>query len=427
MEITVPLRTHPAKAVMFRETAKSTQRKRGPGVLPLALALALALTGLALGGSTAFCAVTGGIATGPAGSDAQSFDHLAAQAEAAMNANQIPRAIRLYEQATALQPAWSEGWWYLGTMSFDANQLNKARNAFLHFVSVEHRDPGPGYGMLGLTEFRLKDYHDALAALERGRELGLGTNPEFVHRVLYVDGTLFNLSREPEIALIRLTLVANQIAAAHPKMPEDAVLADTDLLDAFGLAALRIHKLPTEIPQDQAFLIRRAGYAQALIAMQDRVAAGKELKQLVAEYSSVHNMHYMYGVYLLKENPPAAIAQFRKELVVSPKSAAAHIQLALEYLRVADYKKGLQYAQTATALAPKNFVAHVACGELWLGLGNNNRAIHELQIAIGLAPGSPDAHFALSRALSAAGRSRQAAKQRAEFERLRALSNSANH
>jgi hypothetical protein len=43
-----------------------------------------------------------------------------------------------------------------------------------------------------------------------------------------------------------------------------------------------------------------------------------------------------------------------------------------------------------------------------------------------LAPGSPDAHFALSRALSDAGQTQAAAKERAEFERLKALSNSAD-
>ena len=355
------------------------------------------------------------------------FDQLASQALAAMNANEIPKAIRLFQKATALRPKWSEGWWYLGTMSFDANRLNRARDAFLHFVSVEHREPGPGFGMLGLTEFRLKDYHDALSALERGRELGLGTNPEFVHRALYVDGVLFNLFGEPEIALVRLTLIANQIAEAHPAAPEETVLGDSDLLDAFGLAALRMPKLPAEITPNQASLIRSAGHAQALVAMQDRVAAGAELKQLVAKYPTTPNVHYMYGVYLLKEDPPASVNQFRKEIEISPKSSAAYIQLALENLHIAKFTQGLHYAQEAIVLAPDNFVAHVACGELWLGLGKNDRAIRELRTAVRLAPGSPDAHFALSRALDAAGREREAAQQRAEFQHLRGLSNSVDH
>lgn len=361
------------------------------------------------------------------GAETDSFDKLAARAQMAMEANQVPQAILLYERATALRPSWSEGWWYVGTMCFDTDQLNKAREAFLHFVAVEHRQPGPGYGMLGLTEFKLNNYRDALASLERGRELGLGTNPALVQRALYEDGILQNLFGQPEIALVRLTLVANQIAAANPNMPEDSVLMNADLLDAFGLAALRIPKLPAAIDRDRASLIRRAGHAQALIALQDRAAAGAELKQLVAQYPSEPNMHYMYGVYLLKEDPPAAIKEFREEITVSPKSAAARIQLAFESLRVSDYKQGLIYADQAVALVPDNFAAHVVCGKLWLGLGNTSRALHELQTAVRLSPGSPDAHFALSRALTAAGRTREAAQQRAEFERLRALSIAADH
>lgn len=369
--------------------------------------------------SFALCGSTIGYA------ETQSFGQLAARAQTAMEANQIPQAIRLYQRATALRPSWSEGWWYLGTMFFDTNQLSRARDAFLHFVAVEHRQPGPGFGMLGLTEFKLKDYRGALAALERGRALGLGANTSFVHEVLYEDGILQNLFGQPEIALVRLTLVANQIAAAHPNMPEDAVLSDTDLLNAFGLAALRIPILPAEISGEQSVLIQRAGHAQALVAMQDRAAAGEEMRRLVAQYPSQPNMHYMYGVYLLKEDPPSAMKQFREELAVSPKSAVARIQLAFEFLRVGKYQQGLDYAREAVALAPGNFAAHVACGELWLGAGNTNSAIRELRIAVKEAPGSPDAHFALSRALTAAGLSGEAAKQRAEFERLKALSTEA--
>ncbi len=395
---------------MFNEASKLQRKRTGRAIRLLVVLLAA----LALHGPMAGAAET------------QSFDQLASRAQQAMDANQVPQAILLFQRATALRPSWSEGWWYLGTMFFDSNQLVNAREAFQHFVAVEHTQPGPGYGMLGLIEFKLEHYHDALTAFEQGISLGLGTNTAFVQRALYDDGTLQNRFGQPEIALVRLTLLANQIAAAHPNMPEDSVLTDTDLLDAFGLAALRIPKLPSAIPQDQASLIRRVGHAQALVALQERAAAGKELKQLVAEYPSEPNMHYAYGVYLLKEDPPDAVKEFQQEIAVTPKKATARIQLAFEFLRVGDYKQGLKYAREAVVLAPDNFAAHVVCGKLWLGAGDNTRALHELQTAVRLSPGSPDAHFALSLALSAAGRSREAAQQRAEFQRLRSRSNLAD-
>lgn len=352
----------------------------------------------------------------------ESFEALAARAQAAMDANQIPDAIRFYQRAEQMQPAWSEGWWHLGTLYFDGGHFPEARDAFVHFVSVEKKEPGPGFGMLGLAEFHLKHYSKALDALERGNALGLGTNPDFIHVVLYHDGILNTVLGQPEIALQRLTLLANQTAAAHPEAPKDAVLSDAPLLDAFGLAALHMGKLPSDIPAEKAAVVRKVGHAQALIALQDRVAAGEELKQAVALYASAPGVHYAYGVYLLKENPPLATDEFRREIEVSPSNYAARIQLALVWLGMAEYEKSLPFARKAVELAPRNFVAHVAYGRVLLELGKTDHAVAELRTAVALAPGSPDAHFALSKALSQAGRNGEAANERAAFERLKAAS-----
>lgn len=359
-------------------------------------------------------------------SNPASFDKLAMQARAAMDADHVPEAIRLYASATALRPDWPEGWWHLGTLLFDASRFREARDAFAHFVLIERKEPGPGFAMLGFSEFELKHYSSALAALEQSRKLNLGTDPVFIRRVLFHDGILNTLLGRPEVALERLALAADQIAAAHPEGPEDAVCADFDLLDAFGVAALRMPKLPSDLTASQIPVVRLAGRAQALIALQDRVAAETQMKQLVALYPAQPGVHYMYGVFLLKDNPPLAVSEFRHEIEVSPSNAAARIQLALEFLRTAEYEQGLKYAREAVAIAPENFVAHVACGRIWLALGKTDNALRELRTAVKLAPGSPDAHFALSRALSEAGKEDEASRERAVFERLKALADAAD-
>jgi tetratricopeptide (TPR) repeat protein len=388
--------------------------------------LCLAIGGLVLGAWPPGCAATVGAVQETDTAGAQSFQQLAERAEAAMEANQVPEAIRLYERATAMRPTWSEGWWYLGTLFFDSEQFTQARDAFAHFVAVEHEQAGPGFGMLGLAEFELKDYPRALSALERGRSLGLGDNPEFERKVLYVDGILSNYLGEPEVALVRLTRYANELAVEHLEAPKEAVLENTDLLDALGLAALHIRELPAEISAAQAGLVRQAGHAQGYIALKDQTDAGKEIRQLVAQHGSEPGVHYMFGVYLLNQDRSSAIEEFRNEITISPQNAPAYVQLALEFLRTSDYKQGLTYAQKAVELEPSNFVAHVACGRLWLGEGNTDRALHELRTAVKLAPESPDAHFALARALREAGKSGEAAQERAEFERLKALANAAD-
>jgi tetratricopeptide (TPR) repeat protein len=350
----------------------------------------------------------------------ESFDQLAARARAAMEAERAPEAIGLFERATQLRPQWTEGWWYLGALLYDVGRFEGAREAFGQFVKLERQQPGPGFAMLGLSAFQLKRYEEALAALERGSQLGLGPNPVFRRSVLYHVGILENLLGQPELAVKRLTLAANYIAAAHPEAPQQAVLADRELVDALGMGALRIPKLPADLPPSQAGMVRLAGRAQALIAMQDRVAADLEFRQLLALYPAEPGVHYFYGVFLLKEHPELASAEFHKELEISPNNAAARIQIAFERLNAADYETGLKYAQEAIALVPKDFAVHVVCGRLWLGLRKTDRALEELQTAVKLEPDSPDAHFALSRALAQAGRNEEAARERAEFERLRA-------
>jgi tetratricopeptide (TPR) repeat protein len=356
----------------------------------------------------------------------ESFEKLAESARAAMDAERVPEAIRLYSRATTLRPNWSEGWWHLGTLFFDARRFTEARDAFAHFVSVERKQPGPGFAMLGLSEFQLKQYPKALAALEHGKQLGLGTDQAFIHTALFHDGILNNLLGEPEIALQRLTLAANQIAAANLDAPKDAVFANFELLDAFGVAALRIPKFPFDLGEAQIPLVRQAGRAQALIALQDYVSAEAEFKQLLAFYPSEPGVHYMYGVFLLKERPSLAVDEFRREIEISPSHAVARIQLALEFLRTADYEQSLKYAREAVALAPQNFAAHVAYGRLWLALGKNDSALQELRTAVKLAPGSPHAHLALSRALYKAGQKSEAAREQVRFDRLKALSDAAD-
>jgi len=356
----------------------------------------------------------------------QAFEKLVEQAQAAMDADHGPEAIRLYTRATTLRPNWSEGWWHLGTLFFDAGRFTEARDAFAHFVTTERKQPGPGFAMLGLSEFQLKDYPKALAALEHGKKLGLGTDQAFNHTVLFHDGILYNLLGEPEIALQRLTLAANQIAAANPEAPKDAVFANLELLDAFGMAALRIPKLPADLAEAQVPLVRQAGRAQALIALLDNVSAETEFKQLLALYPSEPGVHYMYAVFLLKERPSLAVDEFRREIEISPSHAVARIQLALEFLRTADYEQSQKYAREAVALAPQNFAAHVAYGRIWLALGKTDSALQELRTAVKLAPHSPHAHLALSRALYKAGQKAEAAREQAEFERLKALSDAAD-
>jgi cytochrome c-type biogenesis protein CcmH/NrfG len=64
---------------------------------------------------------------------------LIVEANAARDAQQLDKAVPLYRQALALQPAWTEGWWSLGTIYYDADNYVDAANAFRKVVALDSR------------------------------------------------------------------------------------------------------------------------------------------------------------------------------------------------------------------------------------------------------------------------------------------------
>lgn len=349
------------------------------------------------------------------------FEQIAQQARQAREAERTDDAIRLYRRAAELRPDWSEGWWHIGTLQYDGRNFPAARDAFTHFVALESK-AGPGFGMLGLAEFQLQRYGEALGELEQAIRLGLGPNRDFEREVLYREATLHSLSGRPEIALQRLTLVMNKAAAAHPGTDTASLLKDVEIVDAMGIAALRIPQLPSDIPASKAALLRQTGRAQALFALQDLPAAAREFEQLAITYPDEPGVHYAYGVFLLKVNPPAALPEFQKEMAISPKDAASRVQAAFESLRSGDYAGGRKYASEAVQLAPQDFGARIALARLLLSLDRVTEALEQAETAVKLAPESPDAHFALSRCYAQANRPQDAERARAEFQRLKDLS-----
>jgi len=278
---------------------------------------------------------------------------------------------------------------------------------------------GPGFAMIGLCEFELKHYEGALVALEQGLRLGVSSNPELERDALLRDATLHSRFGQPDIALKRLDEAIGRAAAANPAAGSDKLLEDSELVDAFGIAALRIPKLPSEVEPARAALVRKAGRAQALVALHDWVAAGAEFKELTAAFGNEPGVHYMRGVFVLKEHPADALAEFDKEIQVSPKEPDARLQIALECLRSGDYDRARKNAAEAVALAPRYFVAHLVSARLWLALEDADKALQEAKIAVELAEDSPDAHLTLSQCYALAGRTEEAEGERAKFQRLK--------
>ncbi|MGH9612453.1 MAG: hypothetical protein ACRD4P_05175, partial [Bryobacteraceae bacterium] len=54
----------------------------------------------------------------------------------------------------------------------------------------------------------------------------------------------------------------------------------------------------------------------------------------------------------------AGLAQFKKELEISPAHVPSLVTIASEYINRKEYKTGLPYAEKAVELDPQSFAAH---------------------------------------------------------------------
>ena len=59
-------------------------------------------------------------------------------------------SLKLYQRALAGDPSWQEGWWYCGSLLYDANQYGAASSAFHKLVAL-NKELGNGWAMQGLS------------------------------------------------------------------------------------------------------------------------------------------------------------------------------------------------------------------------------------------------------------------------------------
>jgi Flp pilus assembly protein TadD len=346
----------------------------------------------------------------PAAAPAAEFERLKQQAHAARAADKLDEAVALYLKALKIQPQWKEGWWFLGTLFYEADRYVEGRDAFRHLVALDQRF-GPAFSLMGLCEFRLREYEQALLHLRRGNDMGLGENEELIRIARYHEAILHARFEQFEMAY--------DVAVKYVLKKEPT----PSTLELLGLILLRLPYLPNDLPAAKREVVNKTGRAAFLAASDDAAGAQREYRELIASFGHEPGVHYAHAVFLLRGDSDAGIAALKRELELSPKHVTARLLLAFEYLKRNEPAEGLPYAQQAVQLAPDLFAAHNAYGRLLLEAGQVEPAIKELELGVKQAPTSPEMHFALSKAYAKAGRPKDAERARAEFARLDKLRN----
>ncbi len=251
-------------------------------------------------------------------SNGDHFDTIAKSASAAREAGKADEAIRDYQQAVAIRADWEEGWWYLGTLQYDADRFSDAIPALQKVVQL---DPafGPAWNFLGLCEFETHDYDNSLAHLQKGQQLGTGDDSEIARVSAYHLALLLNHNGE----FSKATSLLTQAFAENPP---------SDVKVALGLSLLRVPLLPQEVDPSQDALVHAAGETASLLAHGSFAKGLDSFRSLLKQYPNVPYLHYAFGLALASAGQNnGALLQQKEELKISPASELPKIEIgALE-------------------------------------------------------------------------------------------------
>ncbi len=334
---------------------------------------------------------------------------IAAKATEARLAGRLEEAIPLFRQGLKTHPKWAEGWYFLGVMHYERDQPRECTDSMKRFVKLAP-DVSSGFAFLGLCLFQTKDFDLSLKALVQAERLGLPSGEPLTDVASYHSALLFTKLGNFEKSLIILNFFANR----EPLDPK--------IIEIAGITALRMPIFPSELRMDDRELIYRTGRAVLVAGNRRTAEAARLLAEIVNDFPTSPNIHYVYGSLLVSTDPDRGIGVLEKEIEIQPDHLAARILLAVEFLKRGEPDKAIRYGEEAVRLAPVNFTGHVMLGRALAESGIDlDRGIRELEAAMKLEATSPQVRIALASAYAKAGRKEDAAAQRSEFQRLKKL------
>lgn len=333
------------------------------------------------------------------------FKALSAAAENARVAARDDEAIPLYQRALVLKPDWREGQWYLGALLYEKERYSDARDLLRRFLSSEPK-AGPGWALLGLSEYHTREYSRALEHLQRAMQLGMGDRKDLIQSVFYFVGVLLTrFERYDDAMTVFMGMVKSDTAAEV-------------LTEPVGIAALRQPLLPGEVPADRKELFRVAGEAVLAEEAQRREEAERLFAAMAAAYPDEPGVHFLYGVCLLGARPEGGIKQLKRELEISPYNLTAKLRLADEYLKEQRVDEAQTLAEEVVKIDPNYASGQLVLGEALAAKGDVSGSISALERARKLSAETVRTHWDLLRAYTLAGRTDDAKREKEEIERL---------
>jgi tetratricopeptide (TPR) repeat protein len=311
----------------------------------------------------------------------------------------MTEAIGLYREGVRLHPAWSEGWLWLGNLLYDQDRFPEAQSSFAHFVTLAPK-PGPAWALKGLCEFEMREFDRSSEDLQT-----------------WVHGGFHGSSDLTEVAAFHWALL---LTRQHRFDEALYVLADRAkrggespvLVEAMGLASLRISNLPEDYSPGLRERVWLAGKAAFYVSLHDFARGQEYSHRLLAKYGQQPDVHFFQGTLLKFQLDPGKAAQeFRKELEISPQHVPAMLELAQFDIDRSDLTEAMSLARHAVEIDPTNPDTHHVLGRALLAAGQAKESAQELESAERLAPDSSSIHFHLAAAYREMGLTQNAQRE----------------
>jgi tetratricopeptide (TPR) repeat protein len=344
--------------------------------------------------------------TGQAAAEKKISDHLTVVEEAPEQ-----RIVLRYANANAnsmlgTTPKADEELWNRAMKEYAERQYSASADDLKVWLR-QNPDTGTGWAVLGLNEFALNDFDNAIIHLERGAKFGLSGSPESLQSARYTLGVLLIRAGEFE--------QASDVLASALK----GGLLDEKVEYALGLALLRRPEIPGQGKQQDAALVSTAGKIASLLRNSEYDAAFPQFQRLLKENPSTPFLHYAYGTALLAVSKfDEASAQMQAERAISPASELPCIRLASIALRQHNFTDAITWSRRALLLSANSAEGHYLLGRASLESGDDATALRELEDASRLSPASPEIHFNLAKAYARAKMPEKAEQERATFSQL---------
>jgi predicted Zn-dependent protease len=327
------------------------------------------------------------------------FDDLQGRAAAARERDDLPQAIELYAHAVRLKPDLPEGWWFLGSLQYQAESYAEAVDALNRYVALVP-DAAPAWALRGLCEFETGDYSKSLSDIQRGLSLGAGKESIEAKILHYHEALLLTRSGNFDAALQEYRTFA------PGKVP------NAEFLVGLGLAGLRTPLLPRDLKADKQDLFLAAGQAVFRFMSGDQASAQQAFQTIFQQFPSAANAHYLYGWLLLPTDPDQADVEFKRELEIAPANPLAQVMVAWHFLMHNDFATALGYAQKALTEDPNLPPARIVLGRALVETGDIKHGTELLKEELQREPNNLEIHFALAKAYTKSGRREEARRER---------------